>query len=375
MSDSTQNTSLQLARLQHRKGALHEARLLSEEAMVEASARGQSQDWIESARLYFQCCHELEELSEAQSVIDQTINLSRNTSDERLQGMAENLIGSWLLANGKLQESQDYINSAIEKATQSGDLDTLVRALFTNAMSRAFEPAQFAQSLLQLNKLDTILAEMDNAEMQLTSRLLRTHIFTQTGKLEAANDLLWDCYEQAKLHGFHLLISRILAQMAFVNRELGNKEAYRIYAELALRGTDKTRLPRVYKFIRQMCPEDIVRNAPQFDFQIDEAARSVQERTKGLIDFRNQHILFDLALLFIKKAGTRYSKEDLIEIIWQQAYDPELHDNLIYVSIKRLRALLEPDMESPRYILRDRKGYYFNPQSSVHFRQSEEATL
>lgn len=375
MSNSTQNTSLQLARLQHRKGALHEARLLCEEAMVEASARGLLTDWIDAARVFFQCCHELEELSEAQSVIDQTLAISRNSTDERLQGMAENLIGSWLLANGKTKESEDYINSAIGKASQTGDLDTLARALITNALTRAFEPAQFAQSLQQLNKLDTILTELDNTEMLLTSRLLRAHIYTQSGKLEATGELLWDCYEQAKLHGFVLLISRILAQMAHVNREMGNQEAYRIYAELALRGTDKARLPRVYKYIRQMCPEEIVRNTPMFDFHIDEVARTVQERNKGLIDFRNQHILFDLALLFIKKAGTRFSKEALIEIIWQQAYDPDLHDNLIYVSIKRLRSLIEPDMESPRYILRDRKGYYFNPQSSVYFHKSEETTL
>nr|WP_295905720.1 hypothetical protein [uncultured Bdellovibrio sp.] len=61
--------------------------------------------------------------------------------------------------------------------------------------------------------------------------------------------------------------------------------------------------------------------------------------------------------------------------VWSQIYDPDLHDNLIYVSIKRLRTLIEPDLESPRYILRDRKGYYFNQQSIVQFKNLEEASL
>ena len=74
-----------------------------------------------------------------------------------------------------------------------------------------------------------------------------------------------------------------------------------------------------------------------------------------------------MALLFIKNPGCRFAKEDLALKIWAQEYNPEQHANLVYVSIKRLRTLIEPDFDSPRYILRDRKGYYFNPQASVQF--------
>ncbi len=163
--------------------------------------------------------------------------------------------------------------------------------------------------------------------------------------------------------------------MARAHRLQKQEDQFRVYAELALRGLDPVKSPRHYKSIVAICPENLESLRPLYDFQIDESSRLVKEKTKGTIDFKNQHILFDLALLFIKNPGQRYNKEDLVDQIWKQIYNPDLHDNLIYVSIKRLRTLLEPDMESPRYVLRDRKGYYFNSQAVIQIKNSEEATL
>ncbi|UXR63821.1 helix-turn-helix domain-containing protein [Bdellovibrio bacteriovorus] len=374
MTIATLNPSLQIARLQHRQGDLHEARHACEEAMVVAKNQKNNSDWIEAARLFFQCCHELETLDEVKSVMEQVMAFHHSTQLPNEQSRAENLIGAWLLANNKVQESEMYIHSSIAKATQTHDLETLARALFTLALGKAFNSETYGQCLQQLDKLDIILTELSSPEIQLSTNQLRGFIYSQTRSFDRALELLWDSYEKAKAHGFILLISSILAQMARVHRDQGHTEQHRIYAELALRGISQERAPRIYRLISSLCPEGIKTQETKFDFVIDEAARVVREKQKGAIDFKNQHILYDLALLFIKNAGQRYSKEDLVETIWHQPYDPELHDNLIYVSIKRLRTLLEPDLESPRYILRDRKGYYFNPQSHIQFKNVEEMT-
>nr|BFD62693.1 hypothetical protein BdHM001_13740 [Bdellovibrio sp. HM001] len=374
MTNATLNSSLLIARLQHRQGDLHEARLSCEEAMVVAKNQKNNSDWIEAARLFFQCCHELETLDEVKSLMDQVLLFHRNTQDLNEQALAESLIGAWLLASNKIQESEMYIYSAISKASQTQDLDTLARALFTLALAKAFNPETYGQCLQQLEKLDIILTELDSPEIKLSSAQLRGFIYTQTKKFDRALEILWDSYEKAKAHGFLLLISSILAQMARIHRDQGHTEQHRIYAELALRGISQERAPRIYRLISSLCPEGLTPSTPQYDFLIDEASRIVREKHKGAIDFKNQHILYELALLFIKNAGQRYSKEALVEIIWHQSYHPDLHDNLIYVSIKRLRTLLEPDLESPRYILRDRKGYYFNPQTHVQFKNAEEMT-
>ena len=375
MSSSALSISLEIIRLLIRKGDLHEARVKAEDAMKDALILKDRAQWLEATRFYFQCCQELEELGLAQIPMESVISFLVSAQDTKLQAQAEALISSWLLALGKRQECHDYVQSAINKATGIQDFDTLARALTIYAASLLFDAQNFKTALVQLDKLNTILDGLQQPEMQLTANLLRSYIYTQRGQTDLALPLLWATYEQAKIHGFHLLISSILAQIARVYRDQKQVDEYRIYADLALRGLDRAKTPRVYKLVHASCPPLKDQKTSPYDFQVDEKSRAVRECNKGKIDFKNQHILFEMALLFIKNPGHRFNKEELSKSIWNQTYSPDLHDNLIYVSIKRLRTLLEPDLESPKYILRDRKGYYFNPQSIVQFRASEEVTL
>lgn len=368
--------NLLVAKLLTQKGDFAEARELALQALHSALLLNQRPQWLEASRLVFQCCQELEEPQGAYEAIEEILHYLRSNPPEELQAPAETLVASWLLSQGKIAESQDYTHSAINKATHRRDLPTLTRALLVLAFTQTLDPATYAQALLTLDKLDILLGEIENPETQLSSYNLRGFIYTQKMQFKEAMDILWQSYEQAKLHGFYPLISSILAQMARVYRDQKYDEQYKIYAELALKGTDQNKMPRLYHLVSAICPHGLESLRPEYDFKIDENERWVEEKTKGVIDFKNQHILYDMALLFIKNPGKRFSKDDLVAHIWKQVYDPDLHDNLIYVSIKRLRTLIEPDAESPRYILRDRKGYYFNPQTVIYFKHNlEEANI
>ena len=101
------------------------------------------------------------------------------------------------------------------------------------------------------------------------------------------------------------------------------------------------------------------------DLIFDLEKHSVIERNLGSIDFKNQFILLDLLKLFISNQGHIFSKEYLVEHVWKQNYDPEVHDNKIYVTIKRLRKLIEPDYDKPKYIFRAKNGYYLNKSSKI----------
>ena len=373
--NSNLSISIEIVRLLIRKGDLHEARTKAEEAMKDALILKDRAAWLESCRYFVQCCQELEELGASQAIMESVTHFLVTASEPQLQAQAETLISSWLFALGKKEECHDYAQSAILKATEIQDFETLARALTVYAASLLFDASTYKLAITQLDKLNTILENLHNPETQLTANLLRSYVYTQRGQTELALPLLWATYEEAKLHGFHLLISSILAQIARVYRDQKQIEEYRIYADLALRGLDRNKTPRVYKLVYNSCPPLKETKTSLYDFHIDEKARHVRERSKGKIDFKNQHILFEMAVLFIKNPGVRFNKEDLSKYIWNQTYSPDLHDNLIYVSIKRLRTLLEPDLESPRYILRDRKGYYFNPSTAVNFKTSDEVLL
>lgn len=365
---------LQLAKLQARQGGLPEARLIAVSLLQSSDVVENPSLWLEAVRTILQCSQELEDLSFVQELMTKVQNYLSTNPSETLQGQAEILIGSWLMALGKAEEAQSYLQSSLTKSTHALDLNTIARSLVALGHLYSFKPETYGLALKQLDKAELILSELQNPETLLTAKALRAFIYTQQMQFDLALDLLWDCYEKAKLNAFNLLVASILAQIARVHRDQKRDELYNIYSALALKGLDPQKSPRLYKTVLQVCPQ-VATTSSQYDFRIDELSRFAQEKTKGVIDFKNQHILFDLALLFIKNPGKRFSKEDLVMKIWGQVYDPENHDNLIYVSIKRLRTLLEPDFDSPRYILRDRKGYYFNPQSTVQFKTQEETTL
>jgi DNA-binding response OmpR family regulator len=98
-------------------------------------------------------------------------------------------------------------------------------------------------------------------------------------------------------------------------------------------------------------------------FELD--SHTVTEKKIGKVDFKNQFILLDLLKLFAQNQGRVYSKEFLVENVWKQNYDPAIHDNKIYVTIKRLRKLIEPDYEKPKYIFRAKNGYFMSKGAKI----------
>ena len=107
-----------------------------------------------------------------------------------------------------------------------------------------------------------------------------------------------------------------------------------------------------------------------YDLIFDLENHSITEKKLGKVDFKNQFILLDLLKLFVQNQGQVYSKEFLVEQVWKQSYDPSVHDNKIYVTIKRLRKLIEPDYEKPKYIFRAKNGYYMNKVARIYIEQS-----
>ena len=74
--------------------------------------------------------------------------------------------------------------------------------------------------------------------------------------------------------------------------------------------------------------------------------------------------------LLIKNPGKYFNKEELAKSIWQNEYDPSIHDKLVYTSVSRLRKIIEPDSSDEhrhKYIIRSKDGYSFNSKAKVRF--------
>ncbi len=110
------------------------------------------------------------------------------------------------------------------------------------------------------------------------------------------------------------------------------------------------------------------------DLLIDSRKGEVKTRESGIVSLRKQyillHILEALSNAHFKpgKEGEKgLSKAELIESVWKEPYQPQVHDNKLYYNINRLRKLIEPNVRKPQYLLNWRKGYRLAPGLKIQF--------
>ncbi|MGI9549313.1 MAG: winged helix-turn-helix domain-containing protein [Bdellovibrionales bacterium] len=203
--------------------------------------------------------------------------------------------------------------------------------------------------------------------MKLHFRCLEAYIeFEYKNNYEKSEKILWECYDLANKTNNSYFIPYILFYMATNYAELKDLEQAEIFLNLAEKNADPDRR-LFFKALETFKTRTQVgkNRVGNYDLIFNEDEHSIVEKQKGCVNFKNQFILLDILKLFITNPGSVYSKKSLAETIWRQDYSPTTHDNKIYVTIKRLRELLEVDINNPRYVCRNSRGYYFNEKAKV----------
>ena len=228
----------------------------------------------------------------------------------------------------------------------------------------------------QLGRLQEALKETYNLQvfdvlnfpkLHLTSRILQAHIYRKLKKHTQALESLWVCYEMVKKEKDFYTYFALLWGLGLTYKEMGELEKARIYLELGVNFIDSKNMCRLHKNISELLKEVQKVSKSPYDMVYDVRSHVVVEKTKGKINFKNQFILLEMLKLFLAHPGRVFSKDELIETIWRQDYNPSVHDNKIYVTIKRLRKLIEPDYNKPKYIFLAKNGYYLNKDIKFQF--------
>ena len=223
----------------------------------------------------------------------------------------------------------------------------------------------------ELNSLHSVLHELKKhlqsiQKMRLCVKYL--HVIIQIKYKKAyklADKLLWEMYEEANRTNQNFFIPYILCSMTWNYINLKDKQNALIFFNLAEKHIQSDRkLLRAYmdglKQQENLClDEDENKN---YDIIFDLKNHFVIEKEKGCVELKNQFVLMDLLELFLLSPGVSYSKEKITREIWKENYHPSIHDNKIYVTIKRLRSIIEANAGTPRYILRNHAGYYLSKQ-------------
>ena len=224
---------------------------------------------------------------------------------------------------------------------------------------------RYQEALKEIYNLQIFFQVMDLPDVKISSQILNGHILRKLKKHDQALEVFWECYDLLREEKNMFMYISLLRSLGVTYKDAGEFDMARLYLKLAKRSVDPVNLKYMTRNIESQLKELGETGRDEFDLIFDTLSNSVTERKKGRIDFKNQFILLDMLRLFMKQPGVVYSKEVLVKQVWKQDYDPMVHDNKIYVTIKRLRKLIEPDYDKPKYIFRAKNGYYLNKTAKI----------
>ena len=231
------------------------------------------------------------------------------------------------------------------------------------------ELQQHHQILTALNKTFPAVERMKLGVKVLSALIEMKHF----QNYKQAEKLLWDLYESANKTNNTYLIPMVLLYMSWCYSKLSNKKQALMFFNLAKKNINPERklLVNYIESFGQKEKLDLAEDDDKYDIIFDLKDHLIVEKEKGCVELKNQFVLMDLLKLFLLNPGVSYSKENIIQKVWKQDYMPEVHDNKIYVTIKRLREMIEINSCKPVYICRNSRGYYFSNSAKVLIKSEE----
>lgn len=265
---------------------------------------------------------------------------------------------------GQNKTALEYLEKSLAVALAADDKESICYAI--NGISIIYTAlGRYEDALKEIYNLQVFFQVLPLPELRLSSQIMNGHILREMGKFDQALEVFWKCYEELREQkNLHIFISLLYA-MGVTYLESGNHDLARMYLMLAKSSADPENLRYSTRIIEKRLAQIGDVAIVDYDLVFDAVNKQITEKKKGKVDFKNQFILLDLLRLFMKSPGEVHSKELIVEKIWKQSYDPRVHDNKLYVTIKRLRKMIEPDFDKPKYIFRAKNGYYLNKNARV----------
>ena len=326
---------------------------------------------------YLECENQLLRIYAEQERFEEIHEIKEKIQDLVLkEGLELNAKTFYTLAVGASYKEQnelalEYFQKSLAIALASDNKKDICYAI--NGIAVSYKNlGRLTDALKELYNLQIFFQVLDLPEVKIASQILNAQIFNELKKHDQALETLWSTYDLLKTHKILNLHLRVLYNLGKTFFLMGDREMARTYFKLCGHSTDPKSMVRMARAVQEMLNELGGDSAVNFDLVFELDNHAVVEKKLGRVDFKNQFILMDLLRLFVQNQGQVYSKEYLVEQVWKQNYDPAVHDNKIYVTIKRLRKMIEPDYDKPKYIFRAKNGYFMNKSAKVLIEQRGE---
>jgi len=365
----TPNILLELGKLHCDRGDFSQAEAKLNEASHLFFTLRDFDHFLEAQNLLLRIFAEKEQVEKIQSFKEKLQDLVLKEGFQ-LNSKTYYTLGLAALYRNQIDVALDYGQKALALALQADDKKDICYAIFHIANTYSMEPLnRYQDALKEIYNLQVFFQVLDLPDLKASTLMLNARIHCLLKKYDEAIEVAWRAYDLLKVTKNSTTGLGLLGLLGWIYSESGDKEMARFYVSLLNRTLDPNNFVRTAKMAKALAERLGSESQNQFDLVFDESKNAVLEKKLGKIDFKNQFILLDLLKLFVQNPGTVFSKEYLVENVWRQPYDPGIHDNKIYVTIKRLRKMIEPDFEKPKYIFRAKNGYFMNKSARVLMEQ------
>lgn len=256
---------------------------------------------------------------------------------------------------GKFEEAKFYCEKALNMA--SGE-SIIAQAYAELGLSIIYvECAEYEKAL---NKIELCKQRIQNShlpELMVMVLLNEGRIHRFKGHFNDAIKVFKEALKMDKYQKNLFGYLYLLYEMSLTYFHMNQFSFAQMHLDLAKSAVPEMSLIRLEKLLNQL---QIKISSHDYDLSINTSARTIVDKIRGEINLKRQGLMLDVLLYLVKNQGKSTTKEELSQAIWNENYKSNLHDNKIYVTIKRLRNILETDLKSPKYILSSREGYFFN---------------
>lgn len=289
------------------------------------------------------------------------------------QGIAHVYKREYEEAKKKFIQARDLFEEFLKDNTATPkELEDVRRDLLNSKYCLAFIEKDLKRYADAIAFSETLLAEIEQVKQGVSEDLdymnvydieaslyvLQGQCYRETGELNKALDRYWTAHGILKAHRNWSHYYYVLLGLGRTYMALGNAERAQIFFDLITDAISELELNSLKQALDRV--SKTIDNK-QNHLQLDRERKVVIEATLGEVHFERRFVLLEILYLLSSQPGRVFTKEDLVDKIWRESYNPMIHDSKVYTSISRLRKLIEPDFKRPIYILNERDGYAFNP--------------
>ena len=234
---------------------------------------------------------------------------------------------------------------------------------FLAAAERGFAGGPMGLAFLEATagRIDSALALLGGAapaqaELQHARRLSLFQTLTLAGRLDEAEAELREA--DRILVRAPSLLRQLWGQLCWVRllRAKGRFDGALALVERMLAQLDAETTPRLH------------RNASEARRMVEaksDKANLILPREEGHVPsaldrITRKPMLHSLFVYLSARGQAGATKEELVERVWEESYNPMVHDDRIYKAVGRLRKLLGDDQQAPRYLTQMGRHYVLN---------------